>query len=86
MTNRRPVAEELRDLAAWTDHSARILETVARRANDPDDPNRRTVIFDDAAALDGILTGLRRLPGLIQDIADRLESRPALKMIAGGRR
>ena len=80
------VAEQLRDLAAWADYSARLLETAARCPNDAVDSTRRTVSFPDAAALDDVPTGLRRLPNIIEDIADQVERRHALSVIAGGKR
>jgi hypothetical protein len=84
MTTR--VAEQLRDVAAWADYSARLLEDSARCPNDEAESTRRTVRFPDAAALDDVLTGLRRLPEIIEDIADQVEHRPALSVIAGGKR
>jgi len=78
-------ASDLRDLAAWADHASLWLEQAARSSNDPADPSRRTVTFD-AAPLDQLLTGFRRMPGLIEEIADNLEQRPSLKLIHGGRR
>jgi hypothetical protein len=84
MTTR--VAEQLRDLAAWADYSARLLETAARCPNDDVDSTRRTVSFPDAVALDGVLTGFRKLPQIIEDIAEQVERRPALSVIAGGKR
>jgi hypothetical protein len=77
-------ATDLRDLAAWADYASRWLETAARCANDEADPARRSVTFD-AAILDQFLTGFRRIPSLIEDLADQLERRPLLTLIRGDR-
>jgi hypothetical protein len=81
---RMSTATDLRDLAAWADYASRWLEMAARCANDEADPARRTVTFE-AATLDHLLTGFRRIPVLIEDLADQLDRRPALKVISGGR-
>jgi hypothetical protein len=78
-------ATDLRDLAAWADFTSRWLDAAARDANDHTDLRRRTITFD-AVALDQLLTGFRRLPEIMEDIADEVERRPALSVIAGGRR
>ena len=78
-------AQDLRDLAAWTDRAARWLERSARRPNDDDDPTRRTVTFD-AATLDEFMTGFRGMTGVIEAIAANVERRPDLRIVAGGQR
>jgi hypothetical protein len=79
------VAADLRDLAAWTDRAARWLEQSARRPNDDVDPTRRTITFD-AAVLDDFLTGFRGLPDIVEALAERIDKRPQVRVIAGGRR
>ena len=76
-------AHDLRDLAAWADHASRWLEAAARQTNDNDDRTRCTMSFD-ALTLDEFLTGFRRMPGLIEAVADRLDQRPVLSVISGG--
>jgi hypothetical protein len=44
----------------------------------------RTVTFD-ATTLDQLLTGFRRIPSLMEDLADQLEHRLSLTIIRGGR-
>lgn len=78
-------ATDLRELAAWADRAARWLEQSARQPNDDDDPTQRTVVFD-AATLDDFLTGFRGVPGVVEAIAAKLERRPEVKVIVGGRR
>lgn len=78
-------ASDLRELAKWADRAAHWLEQSARRPNDDDDPTRRTIVFD-AATLDDFLTGFRGMPGVVEAIASNLEQRPAVRVIAGGRR
>jgi len=79
------VAADLRDLAAWTDCAARWLEQNARRPNDDADPTRRTITFD-AVVLDDFLTGFRGLPEIVEVLAERVDKRPQVRVIAGGRR
>ena len=79
-------ATDLRHLAEWAAFASRWLEQSARAANDDASPTTRTVTFHDAAALDQLLTGFRRLPEIMEDIADQVERRPALSVIAGGKR
>jgi hypothetical protein len=35
---------------------------------------------------DQVVTGLRKLPGIMEDIADEVDHRPTLSVIAGGKR
>jgi hypothetical protein len=77
-------ANDLRDLAAWADFTSRWLEEAAQSANDNPDPSRRIITFD-ALVFDQVVTGFRKLPGIMEDIADQVERRPALKLISGGR-
>jgi hypothetical protein len=79
------VAADLRDLASWTDRAARWLEQSARRPNDDSDPTKRTVTFD-AAMLDDFLTGFRGVPGIMQALAEQIDTRPEIRVISGGRR
>ena len=79
------VAADLRDLAAWTDRAARWLEQSARRPNDDADPTTRTITFD-AAMLDDFLTGFRGVPEIVEALATRIDKRPEVRVIAGGRR
>jgi hypothetical protein len=76
-------ATDLRDLAAWADIASRWLESSARGPNDAD-PTLRTVTFD-ATTLDQLLTGFRRIPSLMEDLADQFERRPSLTLLRGGR-
>jgi hypothetical protein len=78
-------ANDLRDLAAWADFTSKWLEEAAHSANDNPDPSHRTITFD-ARVFDQVVTGFRRLPEIIEDIADQVERRPALSVIAGGKR
>lgn len=75
---------DLRDLAAWAEYCACWIEAHARGPNDPGHAAQRTVTFE-AAALDEFLTGFRQLPDLIHAITERLEARPTLTLISGGR-
>jgi hypothetical protein len=77
---------DLRHLAEWAAFASRWLEHSARVANDDASPLTRTVTFQDAAALDQLLTGFRRLPEIMEDIADQVERHPTLSVIAGGKR
>ena len=79
------VAADLRDLAAWTDRAARWLEQNARCPNDDTDPTQRTITFD-AAVPDDFLTGFRGLPEIVEALADHVDNRPEIRVIAGGRR
>jgi len=79
------VAAHLRDLAVWSDRAARWLEQSARHLNDDADPTKRTVTFD-AAMLDDVLTGLRGVPGIMQALAEQIDTRPEIRVISGGRR
>lgn len=78
------VVADLRDLASWTDRAARWLEQSARCPNDDADPTQRTITFD-AAMLDDFLTGFRGLPGIVEALAERIDKRPQVRVIAGGR-
>ncbi len=76
------VADDLRALAAWADHTSWWLENEVRHpTNDGANPAIRTLVLD-AATLDDFLAGFRRLPVLMEDIAGQLERRPTLMMIA----
>jgi len=72
-------------LATWTDRAARWLEQNARRPNDDADPTHRTITFD-TTVLDDFLTGFRGAPEIVQALAERIDKRPEVKVIAGGRR
>lgn len=79
------VAADLRCLAVWTEDASRWLEASARGRNDDADPMARTVVFD-AAALDDLITALRGVPGILEALASRVQERPSLSIIQGGRR
>src|SRR3954466_13908246 len=85
MSSMSSAAAYLRDLAAWTDRAARWLEQNARRPNDDADPTQRTITFD-AAVLDDFLTGFRELPEIVEVLAKRIDKRPEVRVITGGRR
>ena len=57
----------------------------ARRPNDDADPTRRTITFD-AAVLNDFLTGFRGVPEIVEALAERIDKRPEVRVIAGGRR
>src|SRR3954465_8541837 len=84
MSSMSSVASDLRDLAAWTDRAARWLEQNARRPNDDADPTQRTISFD-AAMLDDFLTGFRGVPGIVEALAEQIDQRPHVRVIAGRR-
>ena len=54
-------------------------------SDDDSDPTRRTITFD-AATLDDFLTGFRGVPEIVEALATRIDKRPEVRVIAGGRR
>jgi hypothetical protein len=77
------VARDLRYLAAWADYASSWLDDTADAGSAA---GERLMVSFDAADFAAFRTGLRRVPQLIEHMADVMDRRAAIKVICGGRR
>jgi hypothetical protein len=78
--SKRRASKSLLYLCSGWSLNRRLRLRAGVLAFDPGPPPIRTV------ALDQLLTGFRRLPEIIENIADQVERRHALSVIAGDKR